>query len=70
MRLTRFPAFEPGGREFESLWARQILLQIQRVVAIAAAAFCFSKTNVGILRKFSALALLADSMRFANSAPE
>ena len=25
MRLTRRPAFEPGGREFESLWARQIL---------------------------------------------
>jgi hypothetical protein len=25
---------------------------------------------MGILRKFSALALLADSMRFASSAPE
>ena len=31
-QLDRVPGFEPGGREFESLRARQILYYIQELV--------------------------------------
>ena len=49
-QLDRVPGFEPGGREFESLRARQISKLNQAVTAYAVTAFFFNITSAGLLR--------------------
>ena len=62
--------YEPAGREFESLRARQNLQLIQALTTVAGAAFCFNNTSAGLLRDCTAHTLFVASIRFSNSAAE
>ena len=62
--------YEPGGREFESLRARQIPQLNQALTTFGDTAFCFNKTIVGILWDRTAQTLFAASIKFSNSAAE
>ena len=69
-QLDRVPGYEPGGREFESLRARQNPQLIQALTTVAGAAFCFNNTSAGLLRDCTAHTLFVASIRFSNSAAE
>ena len=70
---VRTHAVRPAGVSKRPSVCESILLGAPKIfqkksARVIAAAFCFKKNNVGILRQFSAHTWLAASMRFANSA--
>ena len=70
---VRTHAVRPAGVSKRPNVCESILLGAPKIfqkksARVIAAAFCFKKNNVGILRQFSAHTWLAASMRFANSA--
>ena len=44
--------YEPGGREFESLRARQLAITQQAVIEASITAFCLNKITAGVLPDF------------------
>ena len=69
-QLDRVPGYEPGGREFESLRARQLVIIYQAVIESAISAFCFNIISAGVLPDFPSQTLFAASINSTNSGAE